>query len=64
MTKVNDPSLAAKHFESPPLETRMNHGFPQKLLTFSRQYGNGDYGKIAQIVVLVGFFRTRSVRWF
>jgi hypothetical protein len=31
-------------FESPPPEPRMNHGFQQKLLTFSRQYGGGSYG--------------------
>jgi hypothetical protein len=31
---------ARQKFESPPLPTRMNAGFPQKLLTFSEKYGN------------------------
>ena len=31
-------------FESPQPEPRMNYGFQQKPLTFSRQYGGGIYG--------------------
>ncbi len=36
-----------KTFESPPLTAHMNTRFPQKLLTFSRQYGIRGHGKIA-----------------
>lgn len=32
------------NFESPSLAARMKLGFPQKLLNFSRQYGNRGYG--------------------
>lgn len=32
------------NFESPSLATRMELGFPKKLLTFSRQYENRGYG--------------------
>jgi len=34
-------------FESPPLKTRMDAGFPQKLLTFSGKYGNEGVSKSA-----------------
>lgn len=36
-----------RNFKSPPLQTRMNHGSPQKLLTFLRQYGNEGCRQIA-----------------
>lgn len=35
------------NFESPPVQTRMNHGLPQKLLTFSGKYGNEGVSKSA-----------------
>jgi hypothetical protein len=34
-------------FESPPLPTRMDTGFPQKLLTFSAKYGDERVSKSA-----------------
>ena len=34
-------------FESLPLTTRKKLWFSQKILTFSRQYGNEGYGKCA-----------------
>ncbi len=34
-------------FESPQLKTRVDAGFPQKLLTFSEKYGNEEVSKLA-----------------
>ena len=34
----------------------MNDGLPQKLLTFSRPYGNESCHQIVQAAVLIGFF--------
>jgi hypothetical protein len=41
-----DGESVQEKFESPSLQTRMNHGLPQKLLTFLRQYGSRGCGKI------------------
>jgi hypothetical protein len=38
---------AQQKFESLPLKTRMDAGFPQKLLTFSAKYGNKGVSKSA-----------------
>lgn len=35
------------NFESPPVQTRMNHGLPQKLLTCSAKYGDERVSKSA-----------------
>ena len=38
---------AQQKFEPPSLPTRMDAGFPQKLLTFSGKYGNEGVSKSA-----------------
>jgi hypothetical protein len=43
-------------FDSASLPTRIDTGFPQKLLTFSAKYGEERVSKSAQVVVLVDFF--------